>query len=113
MIILRFYDNLTRILAEIATFLSVTVADQGVFPQRSSNPGDMPNQLLTCTLVIDIPLAILRVVEIDVAVDILRVIAVLIITVMRLVISIINRFYTCADNGKSEKRHDNGSAGGE
>jgi hypothetical protein len=51
--------------------------------------------------------------EIDVAVDILRVIAVLIITVVWLVISIINRFYTCADNGKSEKRHDNSSARGE
>lgn len=51
--------------------------------------------------------------EIDVTVDILRVIAVLIITVMQFVISVINHFYTCTYNGKCEKCHNDCTARGE
>lgn len=103
MVIFRFDDNHTRVLAEIATLLAVAEADQGDFPQRICYPGDVLYQLLASPLVIDIPFSILRVMEIDVAVDILRVIAVLVIAVMRLVIPVTNHFYTCADKGKCEK----------
>ena len=71
MVIFRFNDNLTCVLAEIATLPAVTIADQGVFPQRLCYPGDVLYQLLASTLVVDISLTILRVMEIDVAVDIL------------------------------------------
>jgi hypothetical protein len=47
-------------------------------------------QLLTCALVVDIPLTILRVMEIDVTIDILRMVAVFVVAVVIPKISVID-----------------------
>ena len=110
-VVLWFNDHLTSILTEVPAFLSITEADECVFPQRIRNPGDMLNQLLARALIVYISLTILCVMEVDIAVYVLRVIAILIITIMTLEPMLVGHFNTRTDNGKCKECHDNCSAG--
>ena len=57
----------------------------------------VPNQFLARAFIVDIPLTIFCIMEVDVAIYVLRVIAILIITIIALKPVFVRHFNTCTD----------------